>query len=139
MKMKYLLVLSAFALLASIGFAADAVTATPIPPAATTDVTPVPGLDASFLTWLPAILTPLAIAGVKKVMPSIPSWTVPTLLVPILGMAITFLSGYVTGHTLPWYAGIGLGAVGLFLREVKDQLVPASNGGWTPTTLLPPS
>lgn len=76
---------------------------------------------------LTAIIVPLVIAGVKKLKPSIPSWSLP-ILAPALGALITYLEGITVGSGTS-ASGILLaviaGSAGVGFREVKDQLFPA--------------
>lgn len=80
-----------------------------------------------------AVLSPILVAAAKKFIPTMPSW-LPPLLSVAFGLAVTVLNTFISAHPgLPWWAGAALGVLGIGLREVKDQALPAPNGGW-PTT-----
>jgi hypothetical protein len=81
------------------------------------------------ITFLTPILVPLLLAGVKALMPKLPSWTIP-MLAPLMGILIDILNAQVTAHQSNIWVAAGLGLAGVGLREVKDQVLPAQNGGW---------
>lgn len=120
MKNKIGWLLLAFMFLASLAMAADAIVVAP------TGNSAADGL----LQWLTPIIVPLVLAGFKKVTPSAPSWLIP-LLAPVIGIAIDYVNHFATGHTTNVLLATVLGAAGVGLREVKDQLVSAPNGGWS--------
>lgn len=78
-----------------------------------------------------AVLVPLAVAGIKKMMPNIPSVLIPILatLLGVLGTYLASLSGSLTINPI-W--GVLLGAAGVGVREIKDQLFPASTSSEPP-------
>ncbi len=89
----------------------------------------------SILTWLIPVIVPLILAGLKKIAPAVPAWTLP-ILAPVLGVVVDLVNHYALGHTSNLAVSIGLGLAGVGLREVKENLLPATNGGW-PTTPPP--
>lgn len=80
-----------------------------------------------------AILVPIILLGVKKLLPNIPGWVIP-ILAPMLGMLTDLVNTLATGHQSNVLLAALLGLAGVGLREVKDQIKPAVNGGW-PTTV----
>lgn len=86
----------------------------------------------NIVSWLTPILVPLVLAGLKKISPSIPSWVIP-IAAPVLGVLIDLANSYATGHSSNLLVAAGLGLAGVGLREIKDQIKPAANGGWSPT------
>jgi hypothetical protein len=112
MKLKLLLI--ALVSLPLAAFAADAVA----PVAAT-------GLAASdIVQWLTPVLVPLLIAGLKKVLPSIPGYLLP-IIAPVLGVVLDLINSFATSHATNLWAAAALGLAGVGVREVKDQLSPA--------------
>jgi hypothetical protein len=75
----------------------------------------------SILTYLTPLIVPIVILGVKKVLPSVPSFVLP-ILAPILGIAIDYVNHFATGAGTNLWASIALGAAGVGLREVFDQV-----------------
>lgn len=81
-----------------------------------------------FLSLLPgllptvlAFLSPLLTAGVKKVVPKIPKVLVP-LTSAAVGTVGAVAADYLTGSHLGAVGGAVAGAVGVFVREVVDQV-----------------
>ncbi len=73
------------------------------------------------VTTLIAALTPVLIAGAKALAPAFPRRLIP-ILAPILGAALEivgYYAGLTAGNPL---VGALLGAVGVWLRELVDQL-----------------
>ena len=79
-------------------------------------------------TQLILVLVPILLYGMKLVVPMIPKWLIP-ILAPILGAALDILNSYLTGHSLSPMTGAVLGGLGVWLREVIDQVKKAA----TPT------
>ncbi len=75
----------------------------------------------SLLTWLTPILVPLLIVGVKKVLPSLPGWTLP-IIAPVLGIVIDLVNTATTSHAGNMGIAAALGLAGVGLREIKDQV-----------------
>ena len=94
------------------------------------------GLTAdNIVQWVTPLLVPLVLAAVKKFAPSLPSWVIP-LAAPVLGVLIDLVSSLATTHSSNLLQGAVLGLLGVGLREMKEALKPAPNGGW-PT--VPPA
>jgi hypothetical protein len=79
----------------------------------------------SLLTQLiPLVITalvPLLIALTKNFLPLIPSWVLP-ILAPILGIVLTWIQTMVPGAGGNVIVGAVMGGLGVWLREVIDQL-----------------
>lgn len=75
----------------------------------------------SILTWLIPIIVPLIIAGCKKLLPGLPKVWLP-ILGPILGAAIDIVGQFTTGAAGNLWLAVGLGAAGVGLREIVDQV-----------------
>jgi len=121
MKPLRLLILAAFALLAWPLYAADS--------------TPATAAAAAPVSWpqvIIPILTPLIIAGVKLIVPRIPSMWLP-ILAPMLGALLDYVAHLSMGSALNPLAGVALGAAGVGLREVVDQV----KRNMKVTTLMP--
>ena len=120
-------------LFVSMAFAQDAAAtaaATAAAPSAMAGIT-----SANIVTWLTPVLVPLVLAGLKLVAPKLPTWVIP-IAAPVLGMLIDFVNSLATSHASNLLVAAALGLAGVGLREVKENLSPAGNGGW-PT--VPPS
>lgn len=86
--------------------------------------------------WAPVIvaLVPIVLLYVKKAIPPSATTLIP-VLAPVLGAAADALIAWATGHQADPKAGAIYGALGVFLREVVDQVRKAP---WTPDALTPP-
>lgn len=73
-----------------------------------------------------AVVTPLIIAGVKKLVPTVPKVLLPCLA-PFVGLAVGFGMNALTQANLGWLDMAQLGALGVFVRELVDQSVKAAN------------
>ena len=80
-------------------------------------------------TLFPALIpvvTPLLIAGVKKLIPFISKPLLPIIAI-LLGALIDILSSLATGTSMNPIYGAVLGAAGIGLREVVDQVKKAAS------------
>lgn len=111
-----------------------------IPPARAAAVTPADGVELvapptgnasadSILTWAIPVVVPLVLAGVKKIMPKLPGGALP-ILAAILGGVIDYANHVATGHASNTLTAVALGLAGVGLREVKEAVLKAENGGW---------
>lgn len=85
-----------------------------------------------------AVLVPLAIAGLKKIIPSIPKFAVPiiaTLIGPLFDLGISYIVGVPSTGILGAVAGLA----GVGLREIKDQAQKALTDNATPDNSAKPS
>lgn len=73
------------------------------------------------LTWLIPLLVPVVIAGIKWVIPSIPTVWLP-ILAPLLGAAIDLVAYWAGRPGVDPAVGAVLGAAGVGLREIYDQV-----------------
>lgn len=79
-------------------------------------------MNPTTLTLLITVLTPSLIAGLKILLPKLPKVLLP-LLCPLLGVLIDLVAQQTTGTDLGNTGTAALfGALGLFLREVYDQV-----------------
>ncbi len=69
-----------------------------------------------------AVVTPLIIAGSKKLIPTVPKWLLPCVS-PLVGIGLGFGLNAVGAANLAWIDAAQLGALGVFIREVVDQCV----------------
>jgi hypothetical protein len=75
--------------------------------------------------WLSAlipILVPISIAGLKLVLPKLPTWTLPAIVAPLLGTLADLALHYAGVPTLGPAWGAILGSAGVGLREIQDQV-----------------
>lgn len=73
------------------------------------------------------IVVPVLVAGLLRAVNRLPKWTVPSLIVPGLGMAAQYLAHVGQGAELDPVAGILLGALGMAVRETWKQLTKAGS------------
>lgn len=78
-------------------------------------------LGANLIKALIPILVPLLVWGVRSILPKIPKAALP-ILSPILGALLDALLAYIAGGQWSPIAGAALGAAGVGLREIVDQL-----------------
>ena len=84
-------------------------------------------LISQLITYLTPMLVPLVLAGAKKAIASLPSWLIP-ILAPILGAVLDVLNAQLTGFSGGGMLGAILGAAGVGLREIIDQIKKALAG-----------
>ncbi len=99
-------------------------------------VAPAPGQLAinadSIVQWLTPLIVPLLLAGVKKFAPELPTWVLP-IIAPVLGFLIGLINNLISAHADNLWMAAGLGLLGVAVREVKEAIKPAPNGGWPVT------
>lgn len=93
-------------------------------------------LADKIVAFLTPILVPLVLAAAKKFAPSLPGWALP-LAAPVLGFLIGLINNLVAAHSTNLWLAAGLGLLGVAVREVKEAVVPAPNGGWPDPNKLP--
>jgi len=81
-------------------------------------------LTPELVQGLVTVITPLVIAGIKKLIPGIKGVYLP-FAAPVVGLVATLASNYAGGPEVHWLAGAVAGALGLWLREAADQLKKA--------------
>lgn len=81
------------------------------------------------LQFLTPVITPLILALAKKVAPRIPSKAIP-IAAPAIGAVIAGISAIGANNPSNLALGAALGMAGVGIREIKDQIMPAKNGGW---------
>jgi hypothetical protein len=67
------------------------------------------------------VVVPIVIAALKAEIPKLPGWSLPILSIIIGGLSDQATAA-VVGNSSPWYVGAILGAAGIGVREIKDQL-----------------
>ena len=74
-------------------------------------------------TWATLItaLTPFIVAGIKWVIPKMPTKLIP-LIAGVIGLALALGAHYFIGLDVNWWQGVLLGIAGVGLRELYDQL-----------------
>ena len=85
-------------------------------------------LISQLITYLTPMLVPLVLAAAKKGIGALPSWLIP-ILAPILGAVLDVVNAQLTGFSGGGMLGAILGAAGVGLREIIDQLKKALAGG----------
>lgn len=84
------------------------------------------------------LIVPLAIALAKAEIPKLPGWILP-LLSTVLGVICDQGATALTGTSSPWWVGAILGAAGVGVRELKDQVHQRLITAIGPSTPLAPS
>lgn len=69
------------------------------------------------------IIVPLVLAGVKWILPKIPTWMIP-VLAPVLGGLVGIISNAALSAQGNLMVAVALGMAGVGLREIIDQLKP---------------
>lgn len=86
-------------------------------------IEPAPGeirAHALILTLIP-LLVPIVVAIGKSLLPKVPTWVLP-ILAPALGALIDYIGSLATGADASPVVAAALGASGVGLREIVDQL-----------------
>lgn len=117
-------------LLASAAYAADA-TAAPLSAVALPQST-----AEKVVAWLTPLLVPVIVSQFKRLLPKLPSGLLP-VLATVLGLVIALINNLVAAHSSNIWLGALLGLLGVAVREVKESLIPADNGGWPPDVPKP--
>lgn len=84
---------------------------------------------ALILQYLAPVIVPSILAGVKKVAPRLPAKSIP-IAAPFLGSALAGFEAIAANNPNNLLLGAALGIAGIGVRELKDQIAPAKNGGW---------
>lgn len=85
---------------------------------------------AELWAYLIAVVTPLVIAAIKKVVPTVPKVALPCIA-PFVGLLGGIGMNALVGSHLSWIDGASLGMIGVFVREVVDQARKAANKAGT--------
>jgi hypothetical protein len=79
-----------------------------------------PQSKTEFWVWGIALVTPLIVAGVKKVVPKIPKLLLP-IATPFIGIGLGALLNWLQKSNLGWVDMAQAGALAVFVREIVDQ------------------
>lgn len=75
---------------------------------------------------LVTLFTPFVVFGVtyvvKKIIPSIAGWIIVMLVVPLLSLLITWVSGLLANTGLTFWEQFGYGLLAVFINELFKQL-----------------
>lgn len=79
----------------------------------------------TIINSLTPLVGPALTAGVKKILPFVPSWALP-IIATALGALFNGITTYAaTNQTPNIYLAAALGLAGIGVREIKDQISPA--------------
>lgn len=92
-------------------------------------------MPAQWPLLLIPVVTPLIIAGVKWLVPKIPTPWLP-VLAPMLGASLDVIAHFAAGTTLTVWLGALLGLCGVGVRELCDQIRKAEAFKAAPALLL---
>ena len=77
---------------------------------------------------LVALITPLVVYGVtelvKKFLGSVSGWVIVMLIVPLLSIGVTWLSGLLLNTGMSFWEQAGFGLLAVFVNELLKQLKP---------------
>ena len=116
MKTKILLLVSL------LGFALVALAQTNLPPDA-----PLPSTSHEFWVYGIAIITPLLVGLIRKIVPQLPTWMLP-VSTPFVGMALGAGLKALGASHLGWIDMAQAGALAVFVRESFNQVVSQRMG-----------
>lgn len=79
---------------------------------------------------LVTIFSPLVVYGatyvVKKLLPNVAGWVVLMLIVPLLSLAVAWITELIANPDLTFWAQFAYGLLAVFVNELFKQLKPAS-------------
>lgn len=90
--------------------------------ALTTNNDALPTTVSDYWTYGISVVTPLIVLGVKKVIPKIPTWLLPTIT-PFLGILLGLALNKLGASHLGWVDMAKAGALAVFIREVVNQTI----------------
>jgi len=79
-------------------------------------------LDISVFDGLIAVIVPALVRLTIKALNGVPKWIVPTILVPLFGAFATIAANALDLSSLSPWLGVIVGGVGLYFRELIDQV-----------------
>lgn len=86
-------------------------------------------LPTTLIAWLTPVVVPLVLLGAKKLIPKLPGRALP-LIAPVLGWLLGVIDNLAGAEQSNLWVAAGLGLLGVAVREVKESVAPAVNGGW---------
>lgn len=113
----------------------------PVAVLAQTNTTPelpadLPKSVSQFWDYGIALVTPLIVMGVYKLVPKIPKWVLPTIT-PFVGIGLGLGVNALTSADLGWVDMAKAGALAVFVREVINQAVTKQLASNTPAPKPP--
>jgi hypothetical protein len=78
-------------------------------------------LIAQLVTAATPFIVFYAIKGLKRILPKVPSWTLP-LAAMLIGYVVTYIASVTVAPAAAWYLGPLLGAASVVLNEVIKAL-----------------
>lgn len=113
----------------------------PVAVLAQTNTTPelpadLPRSVSQFWDYGIALVTPLIVMGVYKLVPKIPKWVLPTIT-PFVGIGLGLGVNALTSADLGWVDMAKAGALAVFVREVINQAVTKQLASNTPAPKPP--
>jgi len=82
---------------------------------------PLPTTTADYWRYAVAIITPLIVGGMKKLVPALPTWILP-VSTPFVGMALGAALKALGASHMGWIDMAQAGALAVFVRESWNQL-----------------
>lgn len=83
---------------------------------------PLPASTFEFWTYGIAIIVPLLVGGMKKLVPKIPTWVLP-VSTPFVGLLLGFILKWVGWANLSWVDMAQAGGLAVLIRESWNQIV----------------
>lgn len=90
--------------------------------------TPLPVSTFEFWTYGIAIIVPLLVGGMKKLVPKIPSWVLP-VSTPFVGIALGFILKWIGAANMSWVDMGQAGLMAVAIREAWNQTVTKAMKG----------
>ncbi len=82
------------------------------------------------------IVTPFIVAGVRKLVPTIPPALLPAIT-PVIGILLGLSLNWLAGAHLGWFDAAKAGALAVFFREVVNQTITKRLQDSTPSPTTP--
>jgi len=89
---------------------------------------PLPATTSEFWTYGIAIVVPLIVGLMKKLVPNIPTWALP-VSTPFLGLLLGFLLKLGGWANMSWIDMAQAGGLAVLIRESWNQIVTKNLGG----------
>lgn len=89
---------------------------------------PLPASTFEFWTYGIAVIVPLLVGLMKKLVPKIPTWVLP-VSTPFVGMALGFVLKWLGAANLSWVDMAQAGGLAVLIRESWNQIITQNAKG----------
>lgn len=94
----------------------------PVVPAPDVSTAPLPASTFEFWTYAIAVIVPLLVGGMKKLVPKIPTWVLP-VSTPFVGLLLGFILKWIGAANLSWVDMAQAGGLAVLIRESWNQII----------------